>query len=93
MLYSICVYMYFIYIFIIHIYVCILFQIIFHCRLLKIVSSVSCARKWVFIGYLFYILYIVVCIYEYQAPNLLPPCFPFGKHKFVFEICEAVSDL
>ena len=34
------------------------------------------------------ILHIVMCIFQSQSPNLLPPPFSFGNHKFVFYICD-----
>ena len=30
---------------------------------------------------------------QFQIPNLSFPPFPCGNHKFVFEVCEAVSVL
>ena len=34
--------------------------------------------------------YVVGCICSSQTPDLsLPPCFPFGIHKFVFDICTS----
>ena len=29
-----------------------------------------------------------MCICQSKSPNLLPPPFPFGNHKFVFYICD-----
>ena len=76
----------------IHTYICIFFKILFHYSLLQDIdySSLhytvgSCCLS---------ILYIVVCIYQSQTLILsLPPPFPFGNYKFVFNVCESVSVL
>ena len=69
----------------------ILFQILFHYRLLQNIEFGSLCYTigpcWLFI------LYIIMCII-YQLPNLsLPSPFPFGNHKFVFYVCESLSVL
>ena len=38
------------------------------------------------------ILYIVVCVCQSQSPSLSPPNLPPGNHKFVFHICDSISD-
>ena len=69
----------------------ILFQILFHYRLLQNIEfgflCYTIGLCWLFI------LYIIMCII-YQLPNLsLPSPFPFGNHKFVFYVCESLSVL
>ena len=39
------------------------------------------------------ILCIVVCICQFQTPNLSTPPFPFNNHKFVFYVCGSISVL
>ena len=75
-----------------YIYRFILYQILFRLRLLQNIEQSSLCYT---VGpYYLSILYIAVCICLSQPPNLsLPPPFPFGNHKFVFEVCESVSVL
>ena len=56
----------------------------------KILSRVPYAIQQVLFGYLFY-----MCVYVNPTLLISPshPCFPFGNHKFVFEICESVTIL
>lgn len=44
------------------------------------------------VGPLLFILYIMLCIYQSQTPNLDPPPlhFPLYNHKFVFYIYESL---
>ena len=83
---------------ILHTYVCvcmhiyILFQILFHYRLLQDTEYSSVCYT---VGpCCLSILYIVVFICLPQTPNLsLPLAFPFGNHKFVFCVCGSISVL
>ena len=69
----------------------VLFQILFHFRLLQVIEYSSLCYT---VGPCLSILDIVVCICYSQIPNLfLPIPFPFGIHKFVFYVCESVSVL
>ena len=72
---------------VINIHVSILFQILFPFRLLQ---SIEQRSLWYTVGPCWLsILHIVVCICSSQAPDLsLPPTFPLGNHKFVFDICR-----
>ena len=76
----------------IHINISILFQILFHIGYYRILSRGPCAIKEVLVDYLFYIYQCV-----FVNPKLLvypsTPCFPFGNHKFVFEVCESVQQM
>ena len=68
-----------------YIYISILFQILFHYRLLQDIEYSSLCHTvgpcWLSI------LYIVVCICHSQILNLSPPPFPFGNCKFIFYVC------
>ena len=70
------------------IFIYILFQIVFHYRLLQDSDIVPCTIQWVLDIYLLY-----VCISVYLLIQLIIyPChpFPFGNQKFVFYFCESI---
>ena len=65
--------------------VCVLFQILFHCRVLQDPEfPVQYSRSLC--------LSVLYVIKLYVNPKFLTcPCFPFGNHKFVFHVCVSVS--
>ena len=69
----------------------VLFQIIFHYRLLQDIEYSSLSYP---VGpYCLSILYIVVGICKSQTPNLSfpAPAIRFGNHNFIFYVCESIS--
>ena len=70
-----------------YICVCVLFQILFHHRLLQDTDYSSLCNT---VGsYCLSILYVIKL--NINPKFLTCPCFPFGNHKFVFHVCESVS--
>ena len=57
----------------------------------KILNIVPCAIQQVLVVYLFYVQQCVSV--NPKLLNYPPPCFPFGNHKFVFNVYESVSVL
>ena len=77
----------------IYIYIYLLFQIIFHYKLLQ---DIEYSSLHYIAGPCLSILFVVVCIYLSHTPSYsipLSPCFPFGIHKFIFFLCELISAL
>ena len=76
-----------------HTYICPLFFRLFsHTDHHRALSRVPCATQWVLVGYLFY-KQECVCVNLKLLIYSSPRPFPFGNHKFVFEVCEPVSVL
>ena len=70
----------------------ILFQIS-HIGYHRILGRVPCATQYVLVGYVSYDK-IVVYVCSSQVPDLpLLTHFPYGNHKFVFDVCKSISVL
>ena len=71
-------------------HMCIVFQILFHYRLLQELNIVPCAWSRSLLSTDFRISSSLLC--WSQNPNLSPPPpFPFWNHKFVFYVRESLS--